>query len=76
MAERLRAIRGLVYPADPESLHLVRAAGGVSQLSADARARVRLKDVAAGDWCDDLPDESQAWCLAQGLVRRVPVDEE
>ena len=71
MPERLRVVtRGFTYPADSESLAIVRAAGGISKLSAEERARVRLKHVEVGDDCSDMPAESVAVRLARGEIAR------
>ena len=75
MSERLRAVKGLVYP-EPNSLELVRNAGGLSKLTAEQRKKVRLRRLKAGDWCDDLPPESVNHLIAKGGVERVQVDEE
>lgn len=73
MKDRLRAKRGLSYPADAESLRLVREAGGFSKLSKEARARVRVKHVNPGGDCSDMPEESVPLRLARGEVERVAV---
>jgi hypothetical protein len=76
VAERLRVVRrALTYPADAESLRLVREAGGLSKLSPEAREKVRMKEVKPGEWCDDLPAESVEGRLLRGDVERVTVDE-
>jgi hypothetical protein len=74
MAERLRAVKGMVYP-DPKSLELVRGAGGLSKLTPDQRKKVRLRRVKAGDWCDDVPPESLEHLIKKGGVVRVQVEE-
>ena len=74
MTDRLRATtRGFSYPADDESLRLVREAGGMSKLSPEARAKVRTKHVPPGGWCDDMPAESVPLRVARGEVEHVPV---
>ena len=76
MAERIRVKRrGFTYPADPESLRLVREGGGLSKLTPEDRARVRMKEVAIGDFCDDMPAEAQARYLERGDLERVTVDD-
>lgn len=72
MADRLRALKGLSYPATAEALALVRAAGGLRNVSPDVRADLPMKDVAAGDWCDDVPEESRETLLASGDIELVP----
>jgi hypothetical protein len=76
LAERIRVKRrGFTYPGDPDSLRLVREAGGLSKLTPEARARVRMKEVAVGDFCDDMPAEAQARYLERGDLERVTVDD-
>jgi hypothetical protein len=65
-----RARQNLSYP-DPASLRIVQQAGGLSRLSAADRARVRLREVAAGERCDDVPASSVPWMLEQGWIERV-----
>ena len=72
--KRLRATTGLHYPADAESLRIVLKAGGFRNLTAEQRARVRIKEVAAGDWCDDMPTVSQAHQISRGHVEVVTDD--
>jgi hypothetical protein len=74
MASRYRVTEGYVkYPADAESLAVIRKAGGYSRLSDKARASVRLKTVMAGEYCDDAHEEALAHWLEKGRV--VVVDE-
>ncbi len=76
MATRLRVVRrGFAYPADAESLALVRQGGGVSQLASEQRARVRWRQVGPGDWCDDMPPESAAIYRSRGDLEVVTVDD-
>ncbi len=75
MAERLKAIIGLDYPEPGKSLELVRRAGGRKKLSPEDRAKVRIREVAPGDWCDDLPVESRAHLIAKGSVVVVQIEE-
>jgi hypothetical protein len=70
MADRLRAKVGLTYPTGA-SLEVVRKAGGIKKLTAEQGAELELKHVAAGEPCDDLPEESRKWMVAQGLVEVV-----
>lgn len=72
--ERLRAVVGLHYPEPGKSLEIVRAAGGLSKLSEEERAKVKIKDVRAGAWCDDLPEESRASLIRKGRVEVVEVE--
>lgn len=76
MADRLIVqTRTFVYPADAASLAKIRAAGGLSKLSADEQKAVRWKQVGPGEYCDDMPAESVALRLARGEIARVTVDE-
>ncbi len=72
MAERIQAIVGLDYPA-PESLEMVRAAGGISKLTPEQRQGLKLVRVEPGGWCDDLPEESREHLIKKGCI--VIVDE-
>lgn len=73
MVERLKAVTRLVYPT-PESLPIVRAAGGLSKLTAEQRKRVKLRRVGVGEFCDDLPEESREHRIARGDVMVVIPD--
>ena len=64
---KLRAAVDLTYPT-PASLKIVLAAGGVSKLTPEQRAKVTMKTVAAGQSCDDLPAGSRAALIASGKV--------
>ena len=69
-----RACVDLTYP-DAASLPAVRAAGGLKALAAAdpaafTRVQASLRHVQAGETCDDVPEESVAWMLAQGLLER------
>lgn len=64
----LRANVAITYPADAESLAIVRASGGASKVAPDDRARVRWKTVEAGERCDDLPEEAIELRLERGDV--------
>jgi len=73
---RLRVIdRTFRYPVG-DSLARVRKAGGVSHLTPEQRAALRVKTVAPGDWCDDMPAESAAIYLERGHIARVTVEDE
>ncbi len=73
MATRLRVVRrGFSYPADAESLALVRSVGA-SHLTEAQRACVRWTQVGIGDWCDDMPPESAAIYLSRGDIEVVDV---
>ncbi len=67
MAERLKAIRGFSYP-DPSSIAAVRDAGGLSKMSPEEGSKVKMKYVAPGDYCDDMPKESQGHYIATGGI--------
>jgi len=67
---KLRATVDLVYPT-PASLKVVLAAGGISKLTPEQRAKVSLKTVKAGKFCDDLPAESRDALIKRGAVEEV-----
>lgn len=71
MGETYTAVNGFAYPADAESLRLVREVGGFSKLTDEQRAAVRYKRVAPGEDCSDMPAESLAVYLERGEVVRV-----
>ena len=71
---RYRACVDLTYP-DAASLPAVRAAGGLKVLAAAdheafTRVQAAMRHVTAGETCDDIPEESVAWMLAQGLLEQ------
>jgi len=67
---RLRAVVGVSYP-DPSSLPIVEKAGGLSKLSDDERAKVKIKNVKPGGYCDDLPQKSIKNFIKWGYVVEV-----
>lgn len=67
---RLRAVVGVSYP-DPASLAIVEKAGGLSKLSDEQRAKVKIKDVRVGGFCDDMPKKSVKDFLKWGYIREV-----
>ena len=73
MAKRLRAKTGLTYP-DVQSLPIVTEAGGMGSLTPKQRAKVNLKTVKAGQWCDDFPACSLAYRLERGHIEEVEVE--
>lgn len=73
MAKRLRAKTGLSYP-DAQSLAIVTEAGGMHSLTPKQRAKVTLKTVKAGQWCDDFPACSLAYRLERGHIEEVEVE--
>jgi hypothetical protein len=73
--ERLRAkTRGFTYPANAESLAIVRASHGASKASREQLAKVKWKTVEKGEWCDDMPPESAAIYLERGDIEKVLAD--
>lgn len=69
-----RAIVGLSYPADADSLAIIRHAGGFTNLIRDdpnGFTQVRMRYIEAHELCDDVPEDSVAWLLAQGLIECV-----
>lgn len=76
MGTRMRVVRrGFTYPADAESLALVRAYG-VSRLTREQLDSVRWTQVGIGDWCDDMPAESASIYLMRGDIEIVTVDDD
>lgn len=73
MSRRLRALRGLVYPADADSVALVKRAGGLSKMSPEQRKRIKLRQVPAGAFCDDAPKSSIGGLLRKHAVEWVDV---
>lgn len=74
MTHRLKAVIGLTYP-EPKSLELVLEAGGLSKLTAKQRAKVKLRYVKPGEWCDDLPECSRDHLITKGSVIKVAIEE-
>ena len=68
MAERYRAVVSLSYPA-PGSLKAVLAAGGLSKMTAEQRAKVVFKRVKAGAYADNIPEKSVKWLLKGGMIK-------
>jgi len=63
------------YPVGA-SLAAVLKAGGLSQMSTDARAALVLREVGPGDDCSDMPASSAAVYLGRGDIARVPLPKE
>ena len=72
MADRYTAVVEFTYPADPESLKIVRAAGGLPFVSREQRASVRYKVVKPGEDCSDMPPESLKIYRERGEVIATP----
>jgi len=70
---RLRAVRGFSYPADERSWEIIDAAGGRSKLTPEQAAKVRIAEVAAGAWCDELPARARGQLLRKKAVEYVAV---
>lgn len=73
MGKRLRAARAISYP-DAKSLPIVVAAGGMSKLTDEQRKKVKIREVEAGGWCDDVPLVSLAGMLESGSIVEVEAD--
>jgi hypothetical protein len=67
---RLKAVVGVSYP-DAASLKIVEKAGGLSKLTDQQRARVKVKNVKAGGFCDDIPESARKGFLRLGYIRKV-----
>jgi len=72
--KRLKAKIGLTYP-DASSLEIVREAGGLSKLTPEQRAKVKLREIKPGEWCDDVPKESREHLIEKGTVVLVQIEE-
>lgn len=73
MSDRLIVkTRTFTYPADAESLALIRRAGGLSKLPREQQRSLKWKVVRPGEFCDDMPAESVALRLQRGEIARVP----
>jgi hypothetical protein len=67
---RLRAIVGISYP-DSSSLKIVQKAGGLSKLTDEQQAKVTIKNVNPGGYCDDIPEASRKNFLKFGYIKEV-----
>jgi hypothetical protein len=67
---RLRAVVGMSYP-DAASLKIVEKAGGLSKLTDDQLKKVKIINVKAGGFCDDIPEKSRKNFLKCGYIREV-----
>lgn len=70
MSKQLRALVGLTYPS-PESLEMVKRAGGISKLSDKQRSKLVLIERKPGQFCNDLPASSLEYQLKRGSVEIV-----
>lgn len=70
MKERFRALKGLTFAA-PACQAMVRKAGGISKLSSDEQAKLKMTRVEPGEVTDQIPEESIGWLLDQRCIERV-----
>lgn len=71
MADTLVAVtRGFQYPVGADVAAIERA-GGLSKMSPAERATLRLKTVAKGGDCSDMPAKAAAHYLSRGDIARV-----
>lgn len=56
------------YPANEESLRIVREAGGLRNLSEEAKFRVIYKKVKEGEDCSDMPSDALELYVQRGQV--------
>ena len=70
MSNQLRALVGLTYPS-PESLEMVKRAGGISKLSNRQKSKLVLIERKPGQFCNDLPTSSLKDQLKRGNVEIV-----
>lgn len=59
------------YPADAQSLSVIKAAGGLSQISDEVRSQLKFKTVRPGDDCSDMPDSTKEIFLERGWIEEV-----
>lgn len=73
-----RPVGELSYPTDPDVDAKLRDAGAIGgdvarKARQEAEAAGKIKRVSPGDWCDDVPEKSRPWLLAQRLIETVEV---
>jgi|TARA_R110000824_G_scaffold1386_10_gene7085 hypothetical protein len=67
---KFKALRSLTWPS-PDSMAMVKRAGGISKLSEEQRQKLVMKSCKAGDFCDGVPESSIKWLLKQGKIESV-----
>jgi|TARA_R110000824_G_scaffold21078_6_gene78873 hypothetical protein len=67
---RLKALVGISYP-DAASLGIVLKAGGLSKLDDEQLAKVKMRNVKPGGFCDDIPEASKKSFLKFGYIEKV-----
>lgn len=67
---KLKALVSLTYPS-PDTLAIVKKAGGMTKLTPEQRSKVKMINKKAGQFCDDIPETSLKWLLNQKLVEQV-----
>jgi len=70
MSKKYRALVDITWP-DSDSLAIVKKAGGLSKLSPEQLAKVKMKTCKAGKTSDELIESSTKWLLKQGLIEEV-----
>ena len=65
-----KALVDLTWPS-PDSMAMVKRAGGISKLSEEQRQKLVLKKCKAGKVCDGVPESSIKWLLKQGKIEAV-----
>lgn len=56
------------YPADAISLKAIREASGLSQMSDEAKAKLKFKTVVPGNECSDMPEPALSIYIERGWV--------
>lgn len=74
MKTRLKALKGLSYPEPGKSLEIVYKAGGRRKLTAEQRAKVKIKEVMPGEWCDDFPVKTLQHFIQKGAIEVVEIE--
>ena len=70
MSRRLKALVDLSYP-HPDSLGMVKRAGGISKLSEEQFKKLKMIHRKSGQFCDDMPISSRKHQLKQNNVKIV-----
>lgn len=65
---RVNGEHTFTYPADPLSLRAILDAQGMSNMSEEDKAKLKMKTVGPGGDCSDMPASSLAIYLERGWV--------
>tara|TARA_R110000824_G_scaffold185016_8_gene365943 strand:+ start:1382 stop:1621 length:240 start_codon:yes stop_codon:yes gene_type:complete len=67
---KYKALVDMMWPS-PESIPMVKRAGGISKLSEDQLQKLVMKTCKAGKVCDGVPESSIKWLVKQGKIEPV-----